>query len=301
MERSRGQIILVSAFALAVIFVALALVLNTAIFTENLATRETVDEHDALDLQVTAEDTGDVLLRATNENDSLRTDAATLVATYRDRINTYSQAESNHAIARGAIHHVRLVRTHNGTLVSQSTDTTFESAGGNDTWQVGSGVTDVRRGQITVTNASTSTPVVFNATNGSASWSVSVQESADGYDVTVDPVAGATESQSVNDSAVVLRPTNGTVNGTAMDHMRVQSQFDGPFELWISNGSTATGTYRLIHDLPDTEIDESAFEADADPTVHPAIYNATLSVELSRSDLEYATNVTVEPNGPEPR
>ncbi|MDR5657089.1 hypothetical protein RH831_07830 [Halodesulfurarchaeum sp. HSR-GB] len=301
MERSRGQIILVAAFALAVVFVALALVLNTAIFTENLATRETVDEHDAIDLRAAATDTGDMLLRATNENDSLRTDAATLVGAYRDRIDTYSQAEFNHSLTQGAVHHVRLEETHNGTMVHQTTDTTFESAGGHDTWQVGSGVTDVRRGQITVTNASTSTPVVFNATNGSASWSVSVQGSADGYDVTVESVTGTTSVHSDDGPAVVLRPTNGTVNGTEMDNLRVQSQFEGPFELWISNGSTATGTYRLIHDVPYAEFDDSAFDGVDDPMAHPAIYNATLSVELSRSDLEYATNVTVEPNGPEPR
>ncbi|APE95625.1 DUF7261 family protein [Halodesulfurarchaeum formicicum] len=301
MERSRGQIILVAAFALAVVFVALALILNTAIFTENLATRETVDEHDAIDLRATATDTGDVLLRATNENESLNHDSSTLVGTYRDRIRAYSQAEINHSLTRGAVHHVRLDGTHNGTMLRQTNDTTFESAGGDNTWPVSSGVTNVRRGQITVTNASTSTPVVFNATNGSASWSVSVQGSADGYNVTVDPVAGTTADRSVDGPAVVLRPTNGTVNGTEMDNLRVQSQFDGPFDLWIRNGSTATGTYRLIHDVPYADLDDSAFDGVDDPTAHPAIYNATLSVELSRTDLEYATNVTVEPNGPEPR
>ncbi|MEF8907354.1 MAG: hypothetical protein V5A13_05805, partial [Haloarculaceae archaeon] len=48
-DRDRGQIILVTAFALAVAFVALSVVINGAIFTQNLATRgDTAGGGDAL-------------------------------------------------------------------------------------------------------------------------------------------------------------------------------------------------------------------------------------------------------------
>lgn len=51
-DRNRGQLILIAAFALAVTFVALALVVNSAIFTENLASRgETGGSADALTLR----------------------------------------------------------------------------------------------------------------------------------------------------------------------------------------------------------------------------------------------------------
>ena len=51
-DRDRGQLILIAAFALAVTFVALALVVNSAIFTENLASRgETGGSDDAITLR----------------------------------------------------------------------------------------------------------------------------------------------------------------------------------------------------------------------------------------------------------
>ncbi|MFW5900746.1 MAG: DUF7261 family protein, partial [Halodesulfurarchaeum sp.] len=112
MDRSRGQIILLAGFALAIIFVSLALILNTAIFTENLATRETDDGHDALDLQQAVIETGDVLLRETNHDGG---DYPELLRTYRAWIHDYRDAENTHAIARGSIREVRVVETHNGT------------------------------------------------------------------------------------------------------------------------------------------------------------------------------------------
>ena len=44
---NRGQLLLVAAIALGILFVALALILNTAIFTENLATRSSRWRSDA--------------------------------------------------------------------------------------------------------------------------------------------------------------------------------------------------------------------------------------------------------------
>lgn len=43
-RRDRGQMLLVGAFALSLVFVALALLLNSAIYTENLTTRSSGDD-----------------------------------------------------------------------------------------------------------------------------------------------------------------------------------------------------------------------------------------------------------------
>lgn len=56
-RRDRGQIILIAAFALAVLFVSLALIVNSAIFTENLASRgETTGSDGALMARAMAEE-----------------------------------------------------------------------------------------------------------------------------------------------------------------------------------------------------------------------------------------------------
>ncbi|WP_276277903.1 DUF7261 family protein [Haloarcula regularis] len=55
-REDRGQIILIAAFALAVTFIALALIVNSAIFTENLASRgETGGSDDALEVRAMVE------------------------------------------------------------------------------------------------------------------------------------------------------------------------------------------------------------------------------------------------------
>ena len=55
-DDDRGQIILVAAFAIAVIFVSLALIVNSAIFTENLASRgETAGSDGALSMRAMVE------------------------------------------------------------------------------------------------------------------------------------------------------------------------------------------------------------------------------------------------------
>lgn len=66
----RGQMILIAAFALAVTFVALALIVNSAIFTENLASRgETAGSDDALSMRAMIEqNAGDVLDSANRFN-----------------------------------------------------------------------------------------------------------------------------------------------------------------------------------------------------------------------------------------
>jgi len=67
----RGQILLVAAFALAVIFVAMALIVNSAIFTENLASRgETSGSDGALSMRADVATSVGAGVEAANRNDN---------------------------------------------------------------------------------------------------------------------------------------------------------------------------------------------------------------------------------------
>ena len=96
MEDSRGQIILVAALAIAVTFVALALIVNTVIFTENLATRETVDGQQAVAFDQSVKETGEALLaRAHARNASADADnSSELVSRFRADIDLLAEAEN---------------------------------------------------------------------------------------------------------------------------------------------------------------------------------------------------------------
>jgi hypothetical protein len=71
-EGDRGQMILVAAFGIAVMLVALALILNTAIYTENLATRgsDISGGHDAIQYRDTTQRMLDETVRYVNYNNN---------------------------------------------------------------------------------------------------------------------------------------------------------------------------------------------------------------------------------------
>ncbi|MFW6458634.1 MAG: DUF7261 family protein [Halodesulfurarchaeum sp.] len=300
MARSRGQILLVAAFALAVIFVALALILNTAIFTENLATRETADGHDAIDFHESLLETGDILLRVTNEEES---SYEALVSSYRDRIDNYSDAELAQGLTRGTLQNVTLLGTHNGTAINQSDGPTFESDRGNSTWRLANDVTDTRAGTINVTDVDSNATVVFNATNESAQWKLAVnQTDSSTFGVSLETPT-ETRSKLFETDSLEIQPTNGSIENETWSDLKFQKAFPDGYDLWIRNGTNATGTYRLIVDKKASAIDWSASNIDpeTDPRKTPAIYNATVQLELAREDLEYQANVTVAPEGSDPR
>ncbi|GGN96763.1 MULTISPECIES: DUF7261 family protein [Haloarcula] len=94
----RGQIILIAAFALAVTFVALALIVNSAIFTENLASRgETAGSDDALAMRAMVETNAGYALDDANRynysTDSVRDEAITFAVN-----NTSMQTEQQQAM-----------------------------------------------------------------------------------------------------------------------------------------------------------------------------------------------------------
>ena len=68
-EDDRGQLILVGAFIIAAAFIVLALVVNSAIFTENLATRDDVPgSQDALEFRDEVHQGVSNVIEGTNQN-----------------------------------------------------------------------------------------------------------------------------------------------------------------------------------------------------------------------------------------
>ncbi|MFB6109276.1 MAG: hypothetical protein ABEJ60_00170 [Halodesulfurarchaeum sp.] len=290
MPRSRGQIILVSAFALAVTFLSLALVLNTAIYTQSLATRETVDGYPAVDLRLSAGETGEFLLRAVNDNQSIDGYEAKR-ARFERWITRFSHATNTHALTRGTLRNVTVVATHPGTAIRQPAVSSYP----NGTFEVASGVSDVRRARFTVTDGNTTTPLVIRVTNGSRTWTMKIWEtSAGAYDVTVHAPTGTETRTGIGEGTLRIRPTNGTYEGTEWPILRFQDRMNGSYTLFIENGSVATGTFRLTVNEPKSELE---YETAAGVQHVPVVYNATLAVRFASGDLTVRTNVTVAPEG----
>jgi hypothetical protein len=289
MAQRRGQIVLVAAFGLALVFVTLALLLNTAIFTGHLATQETTDATDAADFQDSVVETGGVLLWETNRDE---TTEVALASTYRDRVVNYSEAEQAHGIAAGEYRTVTLRALHNGTRVTQATTGPLESPTGAGTWQLADDVSAARAVALNVSSVDAGHPLVINATNGSATWELRIAAAGAALDVAVTRANGTTRTRTVA-APLHVEPTNGSIDGAEWPPLQFQTQVDDSWAIWIANGTNATGEYRFVLDQPDATI---AWADGSNPGHQPTLFNATLGLLLERDELDYRANVTVAPD-----
>jgi len=118
-EGDRAQLFLVGALALAVIFVVLAVLLNTAIYTGNIATRDVGPGTGVVvEYEQAATGMADRSLRTVNiENNSNYTNLET---TFNDTVSIWSDRANTHSSAALADAHVSVVETKRGTKIGQN-------------------------------------------------------------------------------------------------------------------------------------------------------------------------------------
>lgn len=284
----RGQMLLVAALGLAVAFVALALVLNAVVFTENLATRNPDPADDALAYEGAVTEGLGGLLAETNRHDD--TDYGTLDAAFRAGVADWDANASRLAAADGQIAAVELNATTNGTRILQDASSTFTSAGGASDWTVAGGVSDTRR-FVVVAEPSSSSPVTFGVADGAGNdWQVEIAEDVSG-NATVTVVDDGTVVADVthDDATVAVDVTEGTVNGSAVGNWTYAEGVTTPYDVTVSDGSRASGRYQLFVDRQQGSFSTAA------ATTRPAIYSATVAVTVHRSSLTYESPVVLAP------
>jgi len=314
--RTRGQIILVTAFALAVTLLGLAIIVNSAIFTENLATRsENVDANEALDYRNgVTQYVGDVITDV-NENDTSRNhdDIARNVSSQLEssrELTGIQQIETGNAVA------FEQIGTENGTRIFQENESDFTSNNSDDDWLLAEDVSQTRAFEINVTATNVTlndfSVVVNDTSTGTADdWTMTVSES----EVTVE-TDGETESCSASgllgtgmfDTPFVIDVTGATVAGEACpalvdtengDPMHFATGID-EYNVSFENGDDIQGTYSLVVDEENlgTVDDNYANNASDEPFETDAMYSTSLTLTYETAQLEYETNVTVAPGEP---
>lgn len=213
-DDDRAQIILITALVLAVIFVALALVVNSAIYTENLSTRASgaesqhvLEERATTDLSVT---------RAIGEANAAYP-AATDVEPIRDEILTISESQFDslrlESARFGRILNVEITSTTEGSHVQQVDQSRNFTAGG-----VNTGDPDWR---------------LVNGTTETGTFRLEIQE-----DSLLD-VTGSVASQMLEDSDDVL--LGGLLFNEAF-HVEVTTASGDTWRMYIFQGVDADGT-----------------------------------------------------------
>ncbi|WP_336327733.1 hypothetical protein [Halovenus sp. HT40] len=306
-QRDRGQLILVTAFALAAIFLGLAIIVNSAIFTENLATRsENVDSTKALEYRHgVTQFTGEVIGFA-NENNA--TTNETIRRNVTDGIRDINDYTGIQQAQRGTGIALELDSSTNGSRIFQSDAGTFENNETTADWTLATDVTRTRAFEINVTTHSTGDfTVAVEDTDSSDEWDLTISNST----VTVDRSGISTESCSVG-TVETVDVTAATVNGEvcpalqdteAGEDLYFAAGIDDEYEINFENADNIEGTYSLVVDNAslDGSTNDNYAEVDGPGSgarVTPAMYSAILDFEYETPEVEYETDVRVAPGEP---
>lgn len=278
-DRSRGQLILVGALGLAVTLVLLALVLNSAIYTENLASRNLDSDGDAIDTQKSVTDGLGGLMDAVNDP-STPTGYSTLEDEYMAGVGTWnveqsrlaaldarsvrvSNASGGNSISRG----VRVVDANaSSTLTPRNGTTEFTGA---DDWVVASDVR-VRSFRLNISDGlatendgdvrdelddGTWTEGSFlyvDIDDGDGNeWRLAVYD--DGSDFKLGVYDGATGTYSTcaapsAATSIRIDVGRGTVNNVPCEALSTVADQAGAYTVRFANGEQAEGTYELTAD-----------------------------------------------------
>ena len=311
-DEDRAQIILITGLTLAVLFVAVVLLLNTVIYTENLATRgadaggaEAIEFRDGA-----AEDLAGILDREHRN----RSSAAGVESDFDESATTYARTVAGLRARDGAIVDVRVNRStvEEGHFVAQNeTDGGFRNmtapGGSPADWTVVSGVNRARNYRLTVdsTTLSDDPDDAFRvvADGASENWSVTLSNgSAGAIDVRVkNATVDASKTYSHEGvENVTIDLTAGTVDGRPFPDPvsvwagGVQSD-DEPYDAYNvshENGDAATGTYSFVVDDHD---ETPHLDTSSRPYVVEGIYAVDVEISHRTPELTYADVVRLAP------
>lgn len=207
-RRDRAQIIVITALVLAVIFVALAVVVNSAIYTENLSTRDSgsesqhvLEERSTTDLSIRR------AIHEANAAHPMATSFDPIRSEFTEIIESQSDSIGLESARFGRVLNVEITATTEGSYVRQANDSRNFTAGG-----VNRGATDWR---------------LVNRTTQAGTFRLDVQE-----DSLLD-VTGSTASQMLDDADDVL--LGGVLFNEAF-HVEVTTESGDTWRVYIFQG-----------------------------------------------------------------
>lgn len=309
-DEDRAQIILITGLTLAVLFVAVVLLLNTVIYTENLATRgadaggsEAIEFRDGV-----TEDLAGILHREhRNASDG------DVFTEFNASAQTYAETVADLRARDGVIADVRVrgSTVKDGYFIAQNeTESGFRNMTSPDStaadWTVAGNATLTRNYRLTVdpTTLSESTSGAFTVvadgrTAGTnETWSATLTGETDGdLTVTVENANGTTAETFAPrpDGNHTVDFTAGTVNGEPFEALywaeEVQTGSD-PYDVRYENGDAAEGTYHLVVDDRDGGADP---DRSSRPYVAEAVYSVEVEIGHRTPELTYGDVVRLAP------
>lgn len=330
-REDRGQLVLVAGFALAVVLVALVLLTNTAIFTENLATRDNgVGERDVLGYRSSVVDGAGGIVDRENaaeygdgERDLLEGNVSDGLAALDSQLR--EAAGRNAASARTDVDAATFT---DGSLVRQNGTVAdprqFTNATGAPNWTVATDLERAGDGNATrafvavvtadsLASVSASDPdEAFHVvvTNGSAAWHAYVYENSSSGAIAVgvesvgEPASATTQVCSVSASNATVDFTGRSLGGADCPGLAFGGDVAGSattdgYDVLVRNGDRAAGGYDLtVRTAGSGSVSTGNLSTPPsadEPYSVPAVYAVELPIEYRTSEVTYAETVRVAP------
>jgi hypothetical protein len=317
-DDDRGQLMLVFAMAIALVFVVLALLLNTAIYTENIATRKSdvVGAGDAEKYRAAAAENTGHLVRHANYHDN--GSYVALHARVDDSVANWSDQATGLRLKGGRSTNVSLVSTNNGTRIVQREDRNFTNVAGDGNWTVVEDTGHVRSFRMNVTRAELVNSSVsdigveepfrvnLSESSGSDALTVHVFKNLHGTDtinvaVVEQPTGTTLGSCSAATDRAVVDVSNATLDGEACPVLETLGTLDGALDItynWTktAHGEKVEGTYTMVVSKQSVAGSDYGAEGSADhPFLTKALYSATVEVSYRSSQVDYRIRLRVAP------
>lgn len=303
----RGQLMLVGALTLAVMLVTLAVLLNAAIYTGNVATRDAgPGTGEAIEYETEATAMARSTIEALNERDGEEYDH--LEQNFTDAVDAWSGMARNHSAVSLATTSVTTVSVDFGTVIRQQDSLAFTDPDGAEGWRLAENVNESRIrlnvSQDSLYVADSPSDAETNALNviyidgaGQHPLRFYTPDGTDDVRVGVGPTWALIGQCTVDpgaDDQVIVDFDENTVGGEPCEAIgTLQDGLGDEYEIRIRNGHKATGTYAVN---VNKSIGNVAIAADADgddPTVTTVLYGATLRVTYRSPDVYYRSEFQV--------
>lgn len=316
-SRSRGQLLLAGAFVIGLLLVALALLLNSAIFTENLTARGSAQDSGHTAVQLRADAKTVATESVVNANIRHNSSHETLQRNLSSRIRAWNELNGRHEAVAGGLLNLSVSDTTNGTYVRQRTaDRNLSSASGFGNWTVVSGAETPREYRLDIDPESLVDP--------EGNRSVENLTEAGVFHVNV---SGPSESRQVfvyrnrtDEVAVTATAANGTLNSSCVGtstadlvevdllNASVGDQACSPLSFFETmsaidyvrheHSENAEGTYTLVVDGDGAVVSGSSFndpDAGVGPYASERINAAVFRLTYETNRLSYRTSIVVVP------
>lgn len=301
-ERSdRGQLLVLAALVLAVLFVSLAVIVNAATYTESLAVQKDGSAGDAIQTnQRAVEATGNHIAYVNrNHNASHRT----LGENFTANVGDWNRATQDRRVKRGTHASVSILSIRNRTVVVHDDESRqFTNATGAENWTLAGGVESVPTFRMEVHDDAIietggDRPFRVLAQNGTT-WEMEVtKDTGSGeIEIAVTDGDGTTETCVTSGPTAQLDLVAGTVDGVDCPGLELGTGVAEPYTLTYENGEHARGDYDLTV-LTSNRVDNGQYHAETgSPRATYAIGTATVAYTYQTGDIKHTATVVVSPD-----